>query len=1088
MRSSIVRRLISNLLLSLLFLVPASAQSNDAKSDGKNKDKAQPPAAVQDSVPQSKPSAPTAAKPDYSQEPFIIEDLKNQVRFEKDGTGRRTMIAAIPVNTELGVRQLGQLVFGYSSGNERMDVDYVRVRKPDGTVVAAGPDAVQDLASGVVHGAPMYTDFRQKHITVPALRPGDRLEYSITTTIETALAPNQFWFEYDFDREVIVLSEKLELSVPKDKPVQLKTEPGREPDTREAGDYRIYTWINANLKHKTPEEIRDDRRKGRKHLQEEQPSVQLTTFRSWQEVGAWYAPLQQERISATPLLREKAMALTQDKKTDLDKVKAIYDYVAPEYRYVSLSFGLGRYQPHAAAEIFTNKYGDCKDKHTLLEAMLAAVNIHADPVLINSRRRIDPDVPSPGQFDHVITLVTLGKQQLWLDSTTEVAPFQLLSFSLRHKQALWVPADGKGKLIETPTDSPVPNQQFIDVDARIDDIGTLTARMHFTLRGDSELLFRYGFRSRPESEWKDLIKTAGGIAGEISSLDVDNPANTQKPFELRYTATVANYLDWSSKNPTFPVPLPKLSAPDIDGDEDDQPEQVELSGAPIEATYRLKLEVPARYTVSLPLPAAVSRDYASYQVTYKDDKNVITAERALRMSQREIPRQRLGDYAAFRRVIQSDQDQVISLETSLAGASQLPQGLKTDDLIAAGAAAMRNRNFPAAAESYKRATELEPKNKSAWIGLGTAYLAERKTTDAIAAYQKVLEMNPYQERVNNGIATAYAADHEWDKAAAAYRRELEINPLDSVAHAGLAQVLLEQRKFSEAVPEFEKAASLEPRNAALLTQLGRAYLEVGQQEKGLAALNKAVEIGPNSSTYNNVAYELARHRLQLDRAQQYAESAVSEVAAQLRNVDVSRLRLEDYFYSGAIGSFWDTLGWVHFQRGNLELAEKYINAAWLLTAHGESAYHLGKIYEAAGRKDDAARLYASALAAKNSYPEAREVLTALLKSPKKVDEAVRHAAENGAGIPPTRLDATTKENAQADFAFVFENGPKIDGIKFLSGDEKLRGFASRLDGGKYPVAFPDGTPTKLVRRGTLSCGDQGCVMQFLEPESVTSAD
>ncbi|HXZ79213.1 MAG TPA: DUF3857 domain-containing protein [Terriglobales bacterium] len=1042
------------------------------------------------SLPQSKPPATAEAekKPDFSQEPFVIQDLKNQVWFERNGTGRRVMTAVILVNTELGVRQLGQLVFGYSSGNEKLDVDYVRIRKPDGSVITAGADAVQDLASAVVHTAPMYTDFRQKHITVPGLRPGDQLEYSITTTIETALAPNQFWFEYDFDREVIVLNEKLEITVPKDKPIKLKTEPGRDPEVHESGDYRIYTWANANLKHRTPEEIREDRRKRRRHFQEEQPSVQLTTFRSWQEVGAWYAPLQRERIQATPVLREKTAELIKDKKTDLEKIKAIYDFVAPEYRYVSLSFGLGRYQPHAAADIFTNRYGDCKDKHTLLEAMLAIAGIHADPVLINSRRRIDPDVPSPGQFDHVITLVTLGKQRVWLDSTTEVAPFQLLSFGLRHKQALWVPADGNGTLIETPSDSPVPNQQIIDVDAKIDDIGTLIANMHLTLRGDSELMFRYGFRSHPESEWKDLVKSAGGINGEISNLNVDNPTNTQKPFELRYTATVANYLDWSSKNPTFPVPLPKLSAPEIEGDEDEQPEQVELTGAPIEAVYRLKLEVPARYAVSIPLPALVSRDYASYAVTYKNEKNVITAERTLRLLRREIPRQRLDDYAAFRRVIESDQGQLVSLETSLAGASQLPQGLKADDLIAAGAAAMRNRNFPAAIESYKRATELEPKNKNAWIGLGTAYLSERKTADAIVAYRKVLEMNPYEARVNNGIAAAYAADHRWDESAAAFRKELEINPLDSAAHTGLAQVLLEQRKFSEALPELEKAASLEPRNAGTLTQLGRTYLEVGQQEKGLEALNKAVEIAPNSSTFNNVAYELARHKIELDRAQQYAESAVSEVAAQLRNVDVSRLRLEDYFYSGAIGSFWDTLGWVHFQRGNLEQAEKYITAAWLLTAHGESAYHLGRIYEAAGRKDDAIRLYASALAAKNSYPEAREVLTALLKNPKKVDEAIHNAAQNGLGIPAPRFDSTANGNAQADFAFVFENGPKIDGIKFLSGDEKLRSFASKLDSGKYPVAFPDGTPTKLVRRGTLSCGDKGCVVQLLDPEAVTSAD
>src|SRR5262249_36065628 len=243
-------------------------------------------------------------------------------------------------------------------------------------------------------------------------------------------------------------------------------------------------------------------RKRRLRPDEDQPPVQLTTFQSWEELGKWYAPLQRERIAATPELTAKALELTKDKTETVDKIKAIYDYVAPEIRYATRQFRVGRFQPHSAGDIFANKYGDCKDKHTLLSAMLDTIGIHTDPVLINSARQLDPDVPSPGQFDHVISLVTLPERKIWLDTTAEVAPFGMLSYQLREKKALWVPTNGKAQVIETPAESPVPNQEVLSLDGKINDVGTLTADLHFTFRGDSELLFRSTFRSAPESDWK----------------------------------------------------------------------------------------------------------------------------------------------------------------------------------------------------------------------------------------------------------------------------------------------------------------------------------------------------------------------------------------------------------------------------------------------------------------------------------------------------------------------------------------------------------------------------------------------------------
>jgi tetratricopeptide (TPR) repeat protein len=1038
----------------------------------------------------TQPITEGAAKADYSQEPYIIKDFLYKARFEKDGTGKRTFDAVIQVNTDLGVQQWGQLVFGYSSANEKLDIGYIRVKKSDGRVVTAGPDAVQDLSAGVARFAPMYTDYREKHITVPALRPGDVLEYEIVTVTETPLAPNQFWLNYDFDRNVIILHELLEVDIPKDKLIKLKTEPGHDPKVTVEGDRKIYRWENASLKHKTDEELKKERRKRRLRKDEDQPSVQLTTFQSWEEVGKWYAPLQRDRIKATPELRQKALDLTKDKKTELEKIKAIYDYVAPEFRYVSLSFGVGRYQPHSAGDIFANKYGDCKDKHTLLSTMLDAIGVHTDPVLINSSRQLDPDVPSPGQFDHVISLVTLSdKQKIWLDTTTEVAPFQLLSYQIRKKKALWVPLDGTAQVIETPAGTPMPNQQILELDGKVNEVGTLTAKLHFTLRGDSELLFRTAFRNAPETEWKNL---AGGIGikGDASDVTVSNPVDTNKPFDLKYTVTIPNFMAWSTKTPSIIVPLPQVSIPDVDdGDDDDQPDQVELSGAPVECDFKLRLEVPEKYSVGMPLPASVKRDYGNYSVSYSADKNVINAERKLVLNIRDIPKQRLGDYLAFRRIVFSDQNQQISLETHSAGGTNLPEGLKADDLVAAGAAALQNQNFQAAVDSYKRATELEPKNKDAWRGLGAAYLSLQKKKEAIDTFNKLLEINQYDEYAYEGIGFAHTIDHDFEKAAEAFRKQVEINPLDATAQYSLANALVQLRKFDEALPEMQKTASLMPRNAEIQAALGQILLEVKQPDKALAAFDKAVEFGANATVWNNVAYELANHDLQLDRAQQYAESAVTEIATQLRNIDVQRLRIDDYRRVNAISSYWDTLGWVHFRRGEVDQAKKFIESAWLLGPNGEVAYHLAEIYAKEGKRDQAIEMYATAVGVRRSYIPARGKLETLLGDKKKAEAEIKKVGNKYDTDPKVDLGKLGKEDGQADFAFVFAPGPKVEGVKFIGGSDKLKTLDDKLATLKFPIEFPDATPTKLVRRGTVTCkGETGCTLTFQASDEVTSTE
>ncbi len=244
----------------------------------------------------------------------------------------------------------------------------------------------------------------------------------------------------------------------------------------------------------------------------------------------------------------------------------------------------------------------------------------------------------------------------------------------------------------------------------------------------------------------------------------------------------------------------------------------------------------------------------------------------------------------------------------------------------------------------------------------------RQNDDAIAALKKQIEINPYDEYAYNALGRAYWQERKYDDAVTAFNKQIEINPLDKFAHAGLGSMYSEWHKYDLAAPELEKAASFTPDNPELQVSLGDAYLNLGQDDKALATFDHAVELSATPLVWNNIAYQLSLKKSHLDRAQQYAESAVSATTAALRNFSLDRLTPQELPLVPSLIAYWDTLGWVYFSEGNLDKAEKYVAAAWGLGSHGEVGDHLGQIYEKHGEKDLALRTYALSLNALASHP------------------------------------------------------------------------------------------------------------------------
>ena len=233
----------------------------------------------QSAAPQTPANARSAAD-SYSQESAVIEDATIRVRLENDGRGTIERSVREKIQAESAVRSEGLLLFPYLAGDESLDIKYVRVRKPDGSVVETPLDSVQDLSSDVARAAPMYTNQHEKHVAVRGLAVGDTLEFRSISTIVAPAAPGQFWYSEYFLKDATVLHEQLEVNVPKDRPLKIHSLVVKPTITDEAGR-RTYTF---QYSHPTKDPEPD---KWQAALDgTPYPDVEISSFVTWDQVAA----------------------------------------------------------------------------------------------------------------------------------------------------------------------------------------------------------------------------------------------------------------------------------------------------------------------------------------------------------------------------------------------------------------------------------------------------------------------------------------------------------------------------------------------------------------------------------------------------------------------------------------------------------------------------------------------------------------------------------------------------------------------------------------------------------------------------------
>ena len=432
----------------------------------------------------------------------------------------------------------------------------------------------------------------------------------------------------------------------------------------------------------------------------------------------------------------------------------------------------------------------------------------------------------------------------------------------------------------------------------------------------------------------------------------------------------------------------------------------------------------------------------------------------------------------------------VTVEKSPPEASETNPDSPIQALLRASNQASRNRDYSTCAQLLEKVVATDPNYKNAWNYLGWAYNALGKYDKAEAALRNAIAVNPRDPSAYNNLGQALAYQKKYDEAIPQYQKQIEINPKDHWAHSNLGRVYLLTKQYDKAIAELETAAAISPDDASIAFNLGRAYMKANQTEPATKAFEKSAQLQPVPFRWNAVAYEMSVDKLDLAQAEKYAQNAIGATVLQMRDTSLDHLTREDSFNASRIASYWDTWGWIRFQKGDLVEAEKYIRCAWASHPLGVNSDHLGQIYEKQGRRADAIRMYEMALAADASSTETRDRLVALVGRDANVDKLV----EEGRNLLKESSTVTVKNAHQAEgfaeFWILLSPGPAVLGAKFISGDDELSPFAKDLESVSFPNVFPEATELKLLRRGRLACTHSSpeCRLQMISSINVPTEE
>ena len=1067
---------------------------------------------------------------DFRQEALVFERYETTIRMHGDGTGERVVHVRMRIQSQGAAQQFGVLSFNYASANETPHIAFVRVHKPDGTTVETPVGDAIDMPAAVTREAPLYSDLKEKHLPVRSLSVGDTLEYEVNTSIDKPEAPGQFWGTTHFTAPgtLVVLAEVLTLELPKDKYVQIWS-PNHKPTTVDRDGVRSYSWTVAQLvpaprntsgseatkvqPPKDPDEDADGRRL---------PSVAWTTFHSWAEVGDWYKSLSLSRAQPNDALRARAAEISKDAVSPENQIRMLFKFVSMKTRYVGIDFGVGRYQPHAATEVLVNQYGDCKDKDTLLEALLRAKGFSTAPALIGAGIAPVLDLPSPAVFNHVITTVNLPSGRIWLDSTPEVAPYQYLSAIIRDQKALVVPSDGTATMESTPAAAPYAFAQRFEASGILDADGKLTSKMTADYRDDEELIVRAMARGLASAEWdkaSQYISSATGFGGTTSNTKFKNVEDTTLPISLTYDYARHPFGDWDNLRI---VPLmPALVLPQMESDSSEPPADIEL-GAPRTLNAISRIRLPEGFRTDLPDPVHVKTNFATFDKTYRFEGKEIIVERTVVFLRKKLPKENWKQYQAFtkdiglegetwiqlmrpakavtasaekpapifkKRAPVSEDSEVVTILAEPAEDVQpkqdQPVGPSTKALLESARGQMRAGDLNGANATLDQIKAKNPEEEFLWASYGYLAAMRRNEDEAKADYRKELARYPDSEGVVMALAEAENRSGDSMGARHTLQENFDRHPGDVRLSLYLVSLQMAAEEYASALKTLQTTAELNPEDRRLELKMSDALLHLNRKDEAAAAAKSVLDGAEDAGLLNDAAFALSQTGLDLSYAESASRKSIAKLEEKSATISTAEVNSKAFAESNLLVASWDTLGWILFCEGKYQEAKPLILAAWRDSLRAEIGDHLGQLYEAMKHNDDAAAAYRLADAAinKNVPPQVR---THIHDSFVRLEAAgAKPGPKNGTDALQSSRTYTVQRPAGVSGWGTFRLEITTSGViesQQMSGERQIAGIKQNISKMVFAELLPPDSKAHFLRSAVVSCSQGTTCQVVLVPE------
>lgn len=534
-----------------------------------------------------------------------------------------------------------------------------------------------------IAGSELISDVKDKLLQIPAADPGNVVGYEYEED-EQPMVLQSIWM---LQREIP--GRELHYSIQLPSGWEYKASWINYPEVKPTQNGNSWEWVVSDVKG-----IRKE---------EEMPPIEgvagqmvvsffppggssVNGFSSWLEMGKWYANLASGRREASPAITQQVAALTASSHSQLEKMRVLAQFVQHDIRYVAIELGIGGWQPHAASDVFTHHYGDCKDKATLLSSMLSQIGVESFYVVINSERgSVGPQTPaSVGDFDHMILAIKLPPSTsdpslvatvqhprlgslLYFDPTNELTPFGEIGGYLQENYGLLVTTDG-GELVGLPKQPPAMNSIQRAGKLTLDPSGTLKGEVLETRLGDRASGERWRLRNVNKSA--DQIKPiedllAGSLSlFRITHASITNLNQTDQPFGFHYTFEAQEYAKSAGGLLLVRPRVLGVKSSGILETKEPRNFPIEFEG-PSRDTDTFEITIPAGYVVD-DIPPAVDADYSfgSYHAKTEVQGNLIHYSRTFEVKELSVPVAKVDQLKKFYRIIAGDERNTVVLKAA----------------------------------------------------------------------------------------------------------------------------------------------------------------------------------------------------------------------------------------------------------------------------------------------------------------------------------------------------------------------------------------------------------------------------------------